>query len=141
MTAKKMKKKEPAMTLHLDNLPRTIYVERKEGKPRVVMIDQRALPGELTWIRTADWRVVVDAVKTLAVRGAPAIGVAGAAAVMLAAFELAGSRDGAAAIAGGGGAAAGAGARRISAPLGEPPSWPQRMAGVSGGLWRLWPLR
>lgn len=101
-----MKKKEPAMTLHLDNLPRTIYVERGEGKPRVVMIDQRALPGELTWIRTADWRVVVDAVKTLAVRGAPAIGVAGAAAVMLAAFELAGSRDGAAAIAGGGGAAA-----------------------------------
>ncbi|MEY8314862.1 S-methyl-5-thioribose-1-phosphate isomerase [Adlercreutzia muris] len=82
------------MTLHLDNLPRTIYVEREEGKPRVVMIDQRALPGELTWIRTADWRVVVDAVKTLAVRGAPAIGVAGAAAVMLAAFELAGSRVG-----------------------------------------------
>lgn len=82
------------MTLHLDNLPRTIYVEREEGKPRVVMIDQRALPGELTWIRTADWRVVVDAVKTLAVRGAPAIGVAGAAAVMLAAFELAGSRGG-----------------------------------------------
>lgn len=77
-----MKKKEPAMTLHLDNLPRTIYVEREEGKPRVVMIDQRALPGELTWIRTADWRVVVDAVKTLAVRGAPAIGVAGAAAVL-----------------------------------------------------------
>ena len=81
------------MTLHLDNLPRTIFVEREEGAPRVVMIDQRALPGELRWIRTADWRVVVDAVKDLAVRGAPAIGVAGAAAVMLAAEELA--RDGA----------------------------------------------
>lgn len=100
-----MKKKELAMTLHLDNLPRTIYIEREEGEPRVVMIDQRALPGELTWIRTADWRVVVDAVKTLAVRGAPAIGVAGAAAVMLAAFELAGSRDGARAIVEEGGAA------------------------------------
>ncbi|MCI9206966.1 MAG: S-methyl-5-thioribose-1-phosphate isomerase [Adlercreutzia caecimuris] len=53
------------------------------------MIDQRALPSELVEIRTSDWRQVVDAVKTLAVRGAPAIGVAGAAAVMLAAYELA----------------------------------------------------
>ena len=30
------------MTLHLDNLPRTIYVEREGDKPQVVMIDQRA---------------------------------------------------------------------------------------------------
>lgn len=50
-------------------------------------VDQRRLPGELILVRTADWRDVVDAVKTLAVRGAPAIGVAGAAVVMLAAFE------------------------------------------------------
>ena len=57
--------------------------------PQVVMLDQRALPSELVEIRTSDWRQVVDAVKTLAVRGAPAIGVAGAAAVMLAAYELA----------------------------------------------------
>ncbi|MEY8459993.1 S-methyl-5-thioribose-1-phosphate isomerase [Eggerthellaceae bacterium 24-137] len=92
------------MSLHLENLPRTIYVERVAGEalaepgreafadtvaPQVAMIDQRALPGELEWIRTDDWRQVVDAVKALAVRGAPAIGVAGAAAVMLAAFELA----------------------------------------------------
>ena len=48
-------------------------------------VDQRLLPGELILVRTSDWREVVDAVKTLAVRGAPAIGVAGAAAVMLAA--------------------------------------------------------
>lgn len=78
------------MGVHLDNLPRTIYVEREGNKPLVVMIDQRALPGELLWLRTDDWRAVVDAVKTLAVRGAPAIGIAGAAAVMLAAFSLAG---------------------------------------------------
>lgn len=77
------------MSLHLENVPRTIFVERAPA-PQVVMIDQRALPSELAWIRTADWRQVVDAVKELAVRGAPAIGVAGAAAVMLAAFELAG---------------------------------------------------
>lgn len=55
----------------------------------MVMVDQRALPYELVWIRTEDWREVVDAICTLAVRGAPALGVAGAAAVMLAAFELA----------------------------------------------------
>lgn len=78
------------MGLQLERLPRTLYVEREGGAPRAVMIDQRALPGELAWIRTDDWRVVVDAVKTLAVRGAPAIGVAGAAAVMLAAWTLAG---------------------------------------------------
>lgn len=52
-------------------------------------VDQRLLPGELILVRTSDWREVVDAVKTLAVRGAPAIGVAGAAAVMLAAYEYA----------------------------------------------------
>ena len=52
------------------------------------MVDQRALPYELVWIRTEDWREVVDAICTLAVRGAPALGIAGAAAVMLAAFEL-----------------------------------------------------
>lgn len=58
--------------------------------PQVVMVDQRALPDELAWISTSDWREVVDAVRELAMRGAPAIGVAGAASVMLAAFELAG---------------------------------------------------
>ena len=45
-------------------------------------VDQRLLPDDLALVRTADWREVVDAVKTLAVRGAPAIGVAGAAAVI-----------------------------------------------------------
>lgn len=82
------------VALHLENLPRTIAIERNAGEPvAVVMVDQRLLPEELAWIRTADWREVVDAVKQLAVRGAPAIGVAGAAAVMLAAFELAGDKD------------------------------------------------
>ncbi|MEC4272279.1 S-methyl-5-thioribose-1-phosphate isomerase [Adlercreutzia sp. R25] len=57
--------------------------------PSIVLVDQCRLPGELVYLRTSDWRELVDAVKTLAVRGAPAIGVAGAAAVMLAAFEYA----------------------------------------------------
>ena len=77
------------MTLNLGNLPRTIWVEKSGGASVAGFVDQRRLPGELVLVRTADWRDVVDAVKTLAVRGAPAIGVAGAAAVMLAAFEYA----------------------------------------------------
>lgn len=77
------------MNLDLGNLPRTIWVEKSEGGPVVGFVDQRLLPDDLALVRTADWREVVDAVKTLAVRGAPAIGVAGAAAVMLAAFECA----------------------------------------------------
>lgn len=75
------------MNLNLGNLPRTIWVEKSGGASVAGFVDQRRLPGELVLVRTADWRDVVDAVKTLAVRGAPAIGVAGAAAVMLAAFE------------------------------------------------------
>ncbi|MFR5091650.1 MAG: hypothetical protein ACLTDR_06175 [Adlercreutzia equolifaciens] len=77
------------MNLDLGNLPRTIWVEKSEGGPVVGFVHQRLLPDDLALVRTADWREVVDAVKTLAVRGAPAIGVAGAAAVMLAAFECA----------------------------------------------------
>ncbi len=40
------------------------------------MIDQRLLPGEFTKIQCADVESLYDAIKTLAVRGAPAIGVA-----------------------------------------------------------------
>ncbi|MBX9033214.1 S-methyl-5-thioribose-1-phosphate isomerase [Gordonibacter massiliensis (ex Traore et al. 2017)] len=71
-------------TLHLENLPRTIELERDgDGRARLVYIDQRRLPDELVFERTGDWRAVVDAVKALAVRGAPALGIAGAAAVAL----------------------------------------------------------
>lgn len=77
------------MELNLENLPRTIWVEKSGDVPVMVLVDQRLLPDELAFVRTSDWREAVDAVKTLAVRGAPAIGVAAAAAVMLAAFEYA----------------------------------------------------
>jgi len=40
------------------------------------MIDQRLLPGEFLKIRCTDVESLYDAIKTLAVRGAPAIGVA-----------------------------------------------------------------
>ena len=41
------------------------------------IIDQRILPGEYKIIRCANVKQLYDAIKTLAVRGAPAIGVAG----------------------------------------------------------------
>jgi methylthioribose-1-phosphate isomerase len=44
----------------------------------VVMIDQRRLPGELVLLRCHDHREVAAAVKDMAIRGAPAIGVAAA---------------------------------------------------------------
>ncbi|MQY22158.1 S-methyl-5-thioribose-1-phosphate isomerase [Nocardia macrotermitis] len=52
----------------------------------VVVIDQRALPGELRWLRISTVDEVIEAIATLAVRGAPAIGVTGAFGVALAAF-------------------------------------------------------
>ncbi len=52
---------------------------------RLVLLDQRRLPGEFVERAHADWRAVADAIRTLAVRGAPAIGVAAAFGVALAA--------------------------------------------------------
>ncbi|WIM89358.1 S-methyl-5-thioribose-1-phosphate isomerase [Candidatus Mycobacterium wuenschmannii] len=49
-------------------------------------IDQRALPHDLRWLRLATVDDLVDAITTLAIRGAPALGVAGALGVALAAF-------------------------------------------------------
>lgn len=51
----------------------------------LVTIDQRALPHELRELRITTVDEVIDAIKSLAVRGAPAIGVAGAFGVVIAA--------------------------------------------------------
>jgi methylthioribose-1-phosphate isomerase len=51
----------------------------------VVLIDQTLLPGEERWLRITDPDVLVDAIRRLAVRGAPALGAAGALGVALAA--------------------------------------------------------
>lgn len=50
----------------------------------VVMIDQTRLPNELVWLRTRDVGEIWTAIKTLQVRGAPAIGVAAAMGVAVA---------------------------------------------------------
>ncbi|MEA2102279.1 MAG: S-methyl-5-thioribose-1-phosphate isomerase [Thermodesulfobacteriota bacterium] len=47
------------------------------------ILDQRALPNEEVWIRCTRADDVVDAIKTLAIRGAPAIGIAAAYALVL----------------------------------------------------------
>jgi methylthioribose-1-phosphate isomerase len=50
----------------------------------LLVLDQRRLPAEETWIRCETPEQVADCIRTLAVRGAPAIGLAGAYGVALA---------------------------------------------------------
>ncbi len=52
---------------------------------RVRLIDQTKLPHEFTHVETDDYRRLAESIKRLEVRGAPAIGVAGAMGVALAA--------------------------------------------------------
>lgn len=59
----------------------------------LVTIDQRALPQQLRWLRITTVNELVDAIKTLAIRGAPAIGASGAFGVALAAFAHAGDAE------------------------------------------------
>lgn len=57
---------------------------------RLLLLDQRLLPGEERWIDASDPADCVDAIRGLAVRGAPLIGVA--AALSLAALAQTGAR-------------------------------------------------
>lgn len=50
----------------------------------LILLDQTKLPSEMVHIRCENYRQVAEAIKILAVRGAPAIGVAAAYAVVLA---------------------------------------------------------
>lgn len=54
----------------------------------VVLIDQKALPGKVHYLTLTDWRDVVEAIRDLTVRGAPAIGVAAAMGIALGALQL-----------------------------------------------------
>ena len=45
---------------------------------KLVMIDQTLLPGEKILREYDDYRDIIDAIKTMIVRGAPAIGVSAA---------------------------------------------------------------
>jgi methylthioribose-1-phosphate isomerase len=70
-----------------------LSLEKQEGTMKtiewidgqVVLIDQTKLPLEEVFIKTADYMRIAEAIKILSVRGAPAIGVAAAYGVALAA--------------------------------------------------------
>ncbi len=49
------------------------------------MLDQRLLPGQEVWMTLRTWQEVADAIRDMAVRGAPAIGIAAGYALALAA--------------------------------------------------------
>ncbi|MCH7623637.1 MAG: S-methyl-5-thioribose-1-phosphate isomerase, partial [Nitrospinae bacterium] len=53
----------------------------------VVMIDQTKLPNELVFVKFNDFNQVADAIRTLVVRGAPAIGISGAFGLALAVLQ------------------------------------------------------
>jgi methylthioribose-1-phosphate isomerase len=72
------------------NLTRTALgpeqiVRFEEDGPAVVLLDQRRLPGEVAYLECRTIAELADAIRTLAVRGAPAIGIAAAYGIALAA--------------------------------------------------------
>ena len=69
--------------IHIDSSLRT--VEWKDNK--VIMIDQTKLPNDLIFVEYSDYNQVADAIRTLVVRGAPAIGVSGAFGLALASLQ------------------------------------------------------
>lgn len=67
------------------------WISETEGSVipgHVRLIDQTRLPEELTYIDTKDIKVIYEAIKTLRVRGAPAIGIAAAMGVAAAAQDV-----------------------------------------------------
>jgi methylthioribose-1-phosphate isomerase len=60
-------------------------VEWQDGKVR--LIDQTKLPHEFVILEYTDWRGVADAIKTMKIRGAPAIGAAAAFGLALAIWQ------------------------------------------------------
>ena len=72
---------------HPDPLSGASYsaAELMPGDEEVVLLDQRALPQAERYLRLGDVALVAEAIEGLAVRGAPAIGIAAAYAIVLAA--------------------------------------------------------
>ena len=61
-------------------------IEWKNGK--VLMLDQTKLPGEIVYVDCSDYKTVAKGIKDLWIRGAPAIGIAAAMGVALAARDV-----------------------------------------------------
>ena len=70
---------------HEDPISGAAYstVELSPGDAEVVMLDQRRLPQEEQYLRLSHVEEVAEAIESLAVRGAPAIGIAAAYGVVL----------------------------------------------------------
>src|SRR5688572_3596194 len=68
-------------------------VEWHDDGPEVWLIDQTRLPLEEVVVRCRTYREVAHAIKTMQVRGAPAIGVTAAMGVALAAVEATDERE------------------------------------------------
>lgn len=68
-----------------DGLPRTLWWDERAGALR--MIDQTLLPGTCEVLNCHDAAAVAEAIRTLRVRGAPAIGVAAAYGLVLGARD------------------------------------------------------
>jgi methylthioribose-1-phosphate isomerase len=66
--------------------PERIVRLEKDG-PAVVLLDQRRLPDEVSEVRCSSAAEVAEAIRTMVVRGAPAIGVAAAYGMALAALR------------------------------------------------------
>jgi methylthioribose-1-phosphate isomerase len=62
-------------------------VRLEEDGPAVVLLDQRRLPDEVVEVRCATAAEVADAIRSMVVRGAPAIGIAAAYGLALAALR------------------------------------------------------
>jgi methylthioribose-1-phosphate isomerase len=61
-------------------------IEWKDGK--VIILDQRRLPSEVIFLECGRYHEVADAIKRLAIRGAPAIGIAAAMGIALGALGI-----------------------------------------------------
>jgi len=70
-------------------------VELMPGDRTVLMLDQRKLPAQERYELLTEWTQIEDAIRTMVVRGAPAIGIAAAYALVLAAFRAQAEEPGA----------------------------------------------
>lgn len=74
---------EVARLLALSKVPKPVIFK----KDRILILDQRLLPHKVEYIEAKSWQACRDAIKNMAIRGAPIIGVCGAYGVALAALH------------------------------------------------------
>ena len=84
-----MKKTYDTRDMTTSSSPPILPLVWEKGQLRI--LDQRKLPLQVAWITASSYTDVVVAIREMAVRGAPAIGIAGAWGVVLAAREFLGS--------------------------------------------------